>query len=148
MNKCTLGCYLIVKNEEEKITGCLRCWERKFYHEIGGHNTDLSVLDDMDLLIRTFLKTKMIKIDKVLYFQYEEGGTRGSSENNNTQSARFAEIQRTTWILKEKYDLEVHNRILELGFKDDPWDENSNNSILWKQHTPNQEIMNYIYKPD
>lgn len=126
----------------------LRCWERKFYHEIGGHNTDLSVLDDMDLLIRTFLKTKMIKIDKVLYFQYEEGGTRGSSENNNTQSARFAEIQRTTWILKEKYDLEVHNRILELGFKDDPWDENSNNSILWKQHTPNQEIMNYIYKPD
>ena len=28
MNKCTLGCYLIVKNEEEKLTGCLRCLSR------------------------------------------------------------------------------------------------------------------------
>ena len=90
----------------------------------------------------------MIKIDKVLYIQYEDSGERGSKENNNTQSARFGEIQRTTWILKNKYDKQIHDRIIELGFKDDPWDETQQCSILWKEHIPNQEIMNYIYKPE
>jgi glycosyltransferase involved in cell wall biosynthesis len=126
----------------------IRCWKKELYHQICGHNTDLSVLDDMELLIRTFLATKMIKIDKVLYIQYEDSGERGSKENNNTQSARFSEIQRTTWILKNKYDKQIHNKIIELGFKDDPWDEHQQYSILWKKHTPNQEIMNYIYVPE
>lgn len=125
----------------------VRCWKKELYHQICGHNTELSVLDDMELIIRTFLHTKMIKIDKVLYIQYEDSGERGSKENNNTQSARFGEIQRTTWILKNKYDKQIHDRIIELGFKDDPWDETQQCSILWKEHTPNQEIMNYIYNP-
>lgn len=126
----------------------IRCWDKKIYHEIGGHNTDLSVLDDMDLLIRTFLATKMVKIDKVLYFQYQEDGERGSKDNNNTQSTRFAEIQRTNWILKSVYDLKIHERILELGFIDDPWDDENKISNLWKKHEPGQEIMSYIYKPE
>ena len=125
----------------------IRCWKKDFYHRIGGHNTELSVLDDMDLLIRTFLNTKMIKIDKVLYFQYQDAGERGSKECNNTQSTRFAEIQRTVWLLKKQYDNLVHNRILDLGFEDEPWDDESKTSILWKNHVPNKNIMNYIYKP-
>lgn len=125
----------------------IRCWNKQFYHKIGGHNTELSVLDDMELLIRTFLHTKMIKIDKVLYFQYQDAGERGSKECNNTQSTRFAEIQRTVWLLKNRYDELVHNRILELGYKDDPWNEQYGYSELWKKHKPNQNVMNYIYKP-
>lgn len=125
----------------------VRCWKRDFYHKIGGHNTELSVLDDMDLLIRTFLNTKMIKVDKVLYLQYQDAGVRGSDECNNTQSKRYSEIQRTVWILKNHYDLAIHERINELGFNDEPWDEKLKQSILWKNHTPDQENMNYIYKP-
>ena len=109
---------------------------------------DLSVLDDMEILIRTFLYGKMVKIDKVLYFQYEEAGVRGSKENNNTQSSRFAEIQRTLWYIKDAYDEKIHNRILELGFHDNAWSEEENCSILWKEHTPGMEIMNYVYKPE
>lgn len=125
----------------------IRCWKKDFYHKIGGHNTELSVLDDMDILIRTFLNTKMIKIDKVLYFQYQDAGERGSKECNNTQSTRFAEIQRTVWILKNHYDEAIHNRILELGYKDDSWDNIKKTSILWKKHKPDRDIINYIYKP-
>ena len=125
-----------------------RCWKKEFYHKIGGHNMDLSVLDDMEILIRTFLYGKMVKIDKVLYFQYEEAGVRGSKENNNTQSSRFAEIQRTLWYIKDAYDEKIHNRILELGFHDNAWSEEENCSILWKEHTPGMEIMNYVYKPE
>ena len=125
----------------------VRCWNKQLYHKIGGHNIELSVLDDMDLLIRTFLNTKMIKIDKVLYIQYQEAGERGSKNNNNTQSTRFNEIQRTCKILKQKYDEKIHDYIIKLGLKDDPWDNNLNYSVLWKGHIPNQEIMNYIYNP-
>ena len=125
----------------------IRCWKKDFYHKIGGHSTELSVLDDMELLIRTFLNTKMIKIDKVLYFQYQDAGIRGSKECNNTQSTRYSEIQRTVWLLKDHYDLAIHNRIEELGFYDEPWNNETNSSVLWQNHEPNQNIMNYIYKP-
>jgi hypothetical protein len=89
----------------------------------------------------------MIKIDKVLYIQYQEAGERGSKNNNNTQSTRFNEIQRTCKILKQKYDEKIHDYIIKLGLKDDPWDNDLNYSVLWKDHIPNQEIMNYIYNP-
>ena len=45
----------------------VRCWKKDFYHKIGGHNTELSVIDDMDLISRTFLYGRMAKVDKVLY---------------------------------------------------------------------------------
>lgn len=126
----------------------VRCWDKEFYHKIGGHNTELSILDDMELLIKTFLNTKMIKIDKVLYFQYQDMAKRGTKDCNNTQSTRFAEIQRTVWLLKNHYDKKIHERIIELGFYDDPWDYNKNCSILWKKHEPNKETMNYIYETE
>ena len=125
----------------------VRCWKRDFYHKIGGHNSNLSVLDDMEIIIRTFLYGKMTKIDKVLYFQYEGEGERGVNKDN-TQSNRFGEIQRTVWYLKDVYDKKIHDRILELGFEDDPWNEERNTSELWKEHIPNQNVMNNLFNPN
>lgn len=99
----------------------VRCWKKEFYHKIGGHNIELSVLDDMDLLIRTFLYGKMCKIPKILYIQHE-GENRGSREKGDTtQSKRFNEILRLGCVLREKYDKEIHNRLLELGVEDPYW---------------------------
>lgn len=120
----------------------VRCWKKDFYHKIGGHDISLGVLDDMELLIRTFLNGKMTKINKVLYIQYEIGNRMEGGEN--TQSKRFAEIQRTCRLLYEHYDKKIHDRILELGYKDIAWDENANRSILWKKHEPGQEIMSNL----
>jgi len=122
----------------------VRCWRKETYHEINGHNPELSVLDDMEILIRTFLHTRMIKIPKVLYIQYEGEGERGVSKDN-AQSCRFNEIQRTVWILKNRYDKDIHNRILELGFKDIPWDEKTQHSNLGMKHEPRQETMSYQF---
>ena len=124
----------------------LRCWKKDFYHRIGGHNPELSVLDDQELIIRTFLNGKMTKIDKALYIQYEGEGDRGVS-TENTQSMRFAEIQRTTFLLKKRFDLLIHNRILELGGVDDAWDEASGQSLLWKKHEPGKNMLNNLYTP-
>ena len=38
----------------------VRCWKSEFYKRIGGHNTELSVLDDFELIIRTFLYPKLL----------------------------------------------------------------------------------------
>ena len=125
----------------------IRGWKREFYHDIMGHNTDYSVLDDQEIIIRTFLSGEMTKIDKVLYIQHEEDGERGEGNNSNAQSVRFAEIQRTTMLLSDIYDELIHRRILGLGFKDEAWSDGLYRSILWKQHTPGKNIMNHTYKP-
>ena len=109
----------------------VRCWKKDFYHKIGGHNMDLSVLDDMEILIRTFLYGKMAKVDKVLYIQHE--GERGDTSTDNAQNKRFKEIQRVVWLLKEKYDKAIHERILELGAEDPIWDEDAQCSDIRTQ---------------
>lgn len=111
----------------------VRCWKKEFYHRIGGHNTELSVMDDMDLLIRTFLNTRMCKIPKVLYIQHE--GTRRDNDGrgSTTQGSRLAEIRRLGVLLRQKYDRQIHERIKELGFDDFIWkgdDENGRSEII------------------
>ena len=125
----------------------IRVWKKEFYHKIGGHNTEYSVLDDQELLIRTFLNGEMTKIDKVLYIQHEEDGERGDGNDSNTQSVRFGEIQRTTFLLSSIYDKQIHDRILELGYKDTAWNEELGYSTLWKLHIPGQNIMSNLYTP-
>lgn len=107
-----------------------RCWRRETYHQIGGHVQSLSVCDDMELNIHTFLNTKMIHVGKVLYIQFERG-ERGEG-TGNTQSSRFQEIQRTNWALYYLYDEKIHKRIEEMGFIDDVWDETKQQSDLSK----------------
>ena len=117
----------------------VRCWKKDFYHRIGGHEYSLSVLDDMEILVRTFLYGKMTKVEKVLYVQHEGEGERGKS-SSTAQSVRFGEIQRTDEYLKWKYDRAIHDRILELGFEDTAWNEEEGQSFLWKVH----EITNIM----
>lgn len=121
----------------------VRCWKSSFYKMIGGHNYDLSVLDDMDILIRTFLNGKITKIEKVLYLQYEGEGERGVS-SESAQSKRFAEIQRSAILLKEKYDKDIHERIINLGYHDDPWIDEYGYSDIWKEHEVNNIMCNIL----
>ena len=112
----------------------VRCWKRDFYHQIGGHNIELSVIDDMELITRTFLYGRMAKVNKVLYIQHE--GNSGEDTNNRGNTAtghRFKEIQRVNELMYRKYDEAVHERILELGFEDPIWDEERGNSFLNKE---------------
>ena len=110
----------------------VRCWEKNFYHRIGGHNVELSVLDDMDLVIRTFLYGRIAKVDKVLYIQHQ-GNSKENGRGNTATGDRLKEIQRVNWLLYQKYDQEIHRRILELGYEDVIWDEENETSDLHKE---------------
>lgn len=121
----------------------VRCWKKDFYHKIGGHNTELSILDDMDLLIRTYLNGKMCKIPKVLYIQ-NEGTTEKSARGSTTQASRYAEIIRTGRLLKEKYDKEIHDKALKDGIEDEYWVEEIQLSDIFKETKNSPQNVNYI----
>jgi glycosyltransferase involved in cell wall biosynthesis len=66
----------------------VRSWRASVYKEVGGHNPDLSICDDHELCIRTYLITKMYHIPKVLYVYRVTG--------DNTFLKRFDAIQKLT----------------------------------------------------
>ena len=73
----------------------VRSWRKSVYEEIGGHNVDLSICDDHELMIRTYLNTKMYHIKKPLYIYRVYG--------ENTYLQRNADIQTKTVDLYKEY---------------------------------------------
>lgn len=122
----------------------VRCWKKEFYHRIGGHDTSLSVMDDMDLLIRTFLYGQMTKVDDVLYVQHVgiKGG--GSGREGTTQAKRFGEIVRMGVFLKQRYDIAIHKRLLELGVGDPYWNEEGGYSDLPDEKREGTVTLNHV----
>lgn len=122
----------------------VRMWERNLYHQIGGHNKNTPIADDLEILIRTFLNTRMIHVKKVLYFQYNN---RNSTVDNNA-----TDINRRARLIRDYYDLAIHNRIQELGFHDWNWDEELGHSQKFQNRVPirkyydEEQVMNYIYE--
>lgn len=80
----------------------LRAWRKTVYNALGGHK-DMKVMDDGELLIRTFLATKMKHIDECLYL-YRIG-------NGNTWKKNQGEIQQVTMDL-------YHESIRDLALKE------------------------------
>jgi glycosyltransferase involved in cell wall biosynthesis len=97
------------------ITGIpnhVRSWRKDIYHQIGGHNKNLEVADDYELIIRTFLKTKMAKINCFTYIQYFE------QDSSNTQFEKNSNIQDLVYQTAKFYNKKIHNKFLELNIDD------------------------------
>jgi len=118
-----------------------RAWDRAFYHSIGGHNRRLTIADDYELIVRTFLNTKMVRIPKMLYLQFYH--------NSNTQNATRSDIQRRVRSISNHYNKQINDRFMELGVDDYAYRENPNNPLLSTPRYGDQENpVNYIYYPD
>jgi glycosyltransferase involved in cell wall biosynthesis len=92
----------------------IRAWRKSFYESIGGHNKELHVADDYDLIVRTFLNTRMIRVPKLCYLQYI---------SNTAQQERNRDIHRHVRSIKVHYDKMIHERLLKIGCEDFIWDE-------------------------
>lgn len=73
----------------------VRAWRKSVYQSVGGHNPELSICDDHELCIRTYLNTKMKRIPKVLYIYRITG--------DNTWLERMQAIQDKTRELHNQY---------------------------------------------
>jgi len=85
----------------------VRAWRKSVYNELGGHKEDLDVLDDQDLLIRTYLKTKVHFINKCLYLYRITG--------DNTWLKKNAKIQEKTVEIYYQYAYQVAERWADLN---------------------------------
>jgi O-antigen biosynthesis protein len=92
----------------------IRAWRRSFYESIGGHNKELPIADDYEMMVRTFLKTRMIRVPKLCYLQHM---------GDTTQQSRNKDIHRHVRSIRIHYDWMIHQRLLELGCEDFAWDE-------------------------
>ena len=77
----------------------VRSWRRDVYRSVGGHDKELSICDDHDLMIRTYLVAKMHHIKKPLYIYRVTG--------DNTWLERNEAIQKTTVELYHKYGYQL-----------------------------------------
>ena len=92
----------------------LRSWRKSLYASIGGHNEALHVVDDYELVIRTFLSTRMALIPKLCYIQYR-------NMTGNTHQVRNKDIQRLVRYSSMWYEDKIHERLIELGVDDFIW---------------------------
>jgi glycosyltransferase involved in cell wall biosynthesis len=69
----------------------VRAWRKNTYEEIGGHNVELSMCDDHELMIRTYLVTKFHHIPKVLYI-YRITGDNSFLERNEAIQIKTREL--------------------------------------------------------
>ena len=112
----------------------IRSWRASTYAEIGGHSDRIHVADDYELMVRTFLGTRMARVPHMCYIQYRNDGV------GNTHRSRNAEIQRLVRYFSQYYDHQIHKRLLELGVDDFVWDKNGSFGNL---HIPNQQTESH-----
>lgn len=100
----------------------IRIWKRSLYEKIGKHNSELPVVDDYELLIRTFLNsTGWIHLNSPSYLQYRNTG------GNNFTFLRNALIQKITAQTYSYYHAQISNRWSELG-----WDTSITDGQAWR----------------
>jgi glycosyltransferase involved in cell wall biosynthesis len=109
----------------------IRAWRKSFYESIGGHNKELHVADDYEIVVRTFLYTRMVRVPRLCYIQYL---------GNSTQQVRNGDIHRHVRSIRAHYDRMIHERLLELGCEDFIWDEKNGCSDY---ELPNPGVESY-----
>jgi O-antigen biosynthesis protein len=121
----------------------IRAWRRETYFAIGGHNRYLSVADDYELMVRTFLHTKICIIPELGYIQYIYNNASG----RNTHDLSRADIQRRVRSISAFYNEQIRNRFEELGVEDWAYKENPNNPLATPSKFGKDEgYVNIFYK--
>jgi glycosyltransferase involved in cell wall biosynthesis len=85
----------------------VRAWRADVYRKLNGHNPAYVVADDYELVVRTFLETKFLHINKLLYKQHIGPST--------AQRQRNALIQDLVVEISSKYSDMIDSRFEELN---------------------------------
>ena len=93
----------------------IRCWRKSIYTDVGGHNENLSILDDQELLMRTYMITKFKEIEKCLYLYRVHGENTWLERNQQIQDGT-KDLQREWQKKLAIYDATKNNlEIVNLG---------------------------------
>lgn len=93
----------------------VRAWRKDVYEKLGGHNIELSVCDDQELMIRTYLETRFYHIPKVLYI-YRITGDNSFLERNSLIQSKTKELFNQYAQLLAERDAELNNLLkIDIG---------------------------------
>jgi hypothetical protein len=82
----------------------VRAWRASVYRELGGHNPELEIADDYELVVRTALVTDFAHIPKVIYKQHVGGHTAQRKQNDK--------IQQYVAVISEEYRQDIEEKYL------------------------------------
>lgn len=85
----------------------VRAWRSDIYRALNGHSPNYPVADDYELMVRTFLETKMVRIPKLLYIQHVGPST--------AQRVRNDQIQHFVAEISSKHKEAIFDRCNQLG---------------------------------
>lgn len=124
------------------IPNHIRAWKREVYLQLGGHNRRLSIADDYELVLRTFLITKFVRIRKNCYLQF----IYRTQNSSNTHDLARADIQRRVRTIQEYYNFSIFKRFEELGILDWAYLTNQSNPLSApSRHGEDEGKVNYDY---
>lgn len=136
VNNVTLSHIVCVPNHP-------RIWKREVIHAIGNYSEFLPICDDLELLLRTAIHTKMAKICQVSYVQYmNEGG-------NNFTWIRNKEICRLGPMIIDHFNKKYN--VDEEMKKRDAYEDNiykDQHSKIWKRTDYTNKYCNKVYNFD
>lgn len=117
----------------------VRAWRVDAYLALGGYSSEVHVCDDYEILLRTFLTTRMVHIQRFGYIQYIN-----TAAGSNTQRRRNREIQRLVGAFQRHYENQIHARFAALGIDDFMWRDGH---LDWSaKDPPVVPIANYVMK--
>lgn len=114
-----------------------RAWRRDAYFKAGCHNRRLSIADDYELIVRTFLTTDMVKIQRCCYLQFFHG--------SNSQDATRADIQRRVRSIANNYNEKIKIRFEELGKIDWAYSSTGPSVMTPPRFGEDERYVNSIY---
>lgn len=93
----------------------VRSWRKEVYHSLGGHNKELDILDDQDIIARTYLVTKMKNIPKPLYIYRIDGENSWLKKVNKIGEETVKMFHRYGYALAER-DADLQGKVkIQLG---------------------------------
>jgi glycosyltransferase involved in cell wall biosynthesis len=93
----------------------VRSWRSDLYKKVGGHNQELEICDDHELMIRTYLNTNMYFIEKPLYVYRVTGNNTYLKKNSQIQKETVRLAYENVYALAE-HDAEKNNLLkVDLG---------------------------------
>lgn len=117
-----------------------RCWERNFYFSIGGHNQEMRIADDYELLVRSFLRTKFTHINCCCYAQRFDGNNSQFKKDLESEQGNIADIQRRVRLTSIFYNDAIHSRLEKVGLDDSKWirEDPYSTALVYKKIHPRE----------
>lgn len=101
----------------------VRCWSREAYYAAGGHNRELSVIDDQELMIKTYLAGFPFKHTggcHYLYRHYPHNTVNGRQQQikelTRSFKIKYTEDLIREWASREKHDVLSVDELVQSGW--------------------------------